>query len=51
MRKVVVTGAAGGLATRMLPALRERYELVLLDVTQTARKGGVVEDVIVADLM
>ena len=51
MRKVVVTGAAGGLATRMLPALRERYELVLLDVAQTARKGGVVEDVIVADLM
>ena len=51
MRKVVVTGAAGGLATRMLPALRERYELVLLDVTQTARKGGVVEDVIVVDLI
>ena len=32
-RKIVVTGAAGYVAGRMLPALQERYETVtLLDV-------------------
>ena len=29
-RKIVVTGAAGYVAGRMLPALQERYETVLL---------------------
>ena len=50
-RRVVVVGAAGFLAGRVLPTFRERYDLVLLDVTTTNRDGDVVEDVQVADLV
>ena len=50
-RKVVVTGAAGYVAGRMLPALRERYDLTLLDVKTTGRDGEGVEGVVVADLL
>jgi nucleoside-diphosphate-sugar epimerase len=49
-RKVVVTGAAGYVAGRMLPALRERYDLTLLDVTTRNRDGAEVPGVVVADL-
>jgi UDP-glucose 4-epimerase len=49
-RKVVVTGAAGYVAGRMLPALRERYSLTLLDVTRRNRAGDDVEGVQIADL-
>jgi UDP-glucose 4-epimerase len=49
-RKVVVTGAAGYVAGRMLPELRERYDLVLLDVTTTNRLGAEVPGVQVVDL-
>lgn len=31
-KKVLVTGAAGLIASQVLPALRERYELTLLDI-------------------
>jgi len=48
--KVVVTGAAGYVAGRMLPALRERYDLVLLDVTTRNRAGVDVPGVNVVDL-
>ena len=50
-RKVVVTGAAGKVAGQVLPALRERYELVLLDVKPTNREGQVVPGVQIADLV
>ncbi|MGH2353468.1 MAG: NAD-dependent epimerase/dehydratase family protein, partial [Chloroflexota bacterium] len=51
MRKtVVVTGAAGYVASQLLPAFRERYDLRLVDVTREGRQGQVVEDVIVHDL-
>ena len=49
-RKVVVTGAAGYVAGRMLPALRERYDLTLLDVTTRNRPGDEVAGVVLADL-
>lgn len=49
--KVVVTGAAGKIAGQVLPALHERYELVLLDVRQTNRAGEVLADVQIADLV
>lgn len=49
-RKVVVTGATGYVAGRMLPALRERYDLVLLDVRTTNRAGDDVPGVNVVDL-
>ena len=49
-RKVLITGASGYIAGRMLPSFRERYELVLLDVKTTNREGAVVEGVQIADL-
>jgi len=49
--KVVVTGAAGKVAGQVLPALRERYDLTLLDVRTTNRQGDEVEGVQVADLV
>jgi nucleoside-diphosphate-sugar epimerase len=50
-RKVVVTGAAGYIAGRMLPALRERYDLTLLDVRTTDRDGNEVPGIQIADLL
>ena len=50
-KKVVLTGASGYVAGRMLPALRERYDLTLLDVKTTDREGDEVEGVQVVDLI
>ena len=50
-RKVVLTGGAGYLAGRMLPELRDRYDLTLLDVRTQNRSGEEVEGVAVADLL
>lgn len=50
-RKVLVTGASGLVASLMLPALRERYDLTLLDVRDTDRNGNPVEGVQIADLI
>lgn len=49
-RKVVVTGASGYIASLLLPALRERYDLTLLDVRTTDRDGNPVEGIEIADL-
>ena len=43
--KVVVTGAAGYIASQLLPAFRERYDLVLLDNREHTRDGALVEGV------
>ena len=48
--KVVLTGAAGYVAGRMLPAFRERYNLVLLDVKDTDRAGNKIDGIHIADL-
>ncbi|MFN8440275.1 MAG: NAD(P)-dependent oxidoreductase [Caldilineaceae bacterium] len=50
-RKVVVTGAAGKIAGQVLPALRERYELVLLDVRKITREGVEIPEIQIADLV
>lgn len=50
-RKVLVTGACGKIAGQVLPALREQYEVVLLDVKTTNREGQEVEGVQIADLV
>ena len=50
-RKVVVTGAAGLIASLVLPALRDRYDLTLVDVKTTDRQGREVPGVQVADLV
>ena len=49
-RKVLVTGAAGLIAGQVLPALRERYDLTLIDMQSTNRQGEEVADVQTADL-
>jgi len=49
-RKILVTGAAGYVASQLLPDLRVRYDLILLD-TRTATAGGrPVPGVVIADL-
>ena len=50
-KEVVVTGAAGLIAGLLLPALRERYDLVLLDVRKTDRDGNDVDGIQIADLL
>jgi len=49
-RRVLVTGAAGLIASQVLPALRQRYQLTLTDITPTDRQGNAVSDIQVADL-
>ena len=49
-RKVLITGGTGYVAGRMLPVLRERYDLTVLDVKTTNREGEEVRDVVIADL-
>ncbi|MDE2886640.1 MAG: NAD(P)-dependent oxidoreductase [Gemmatimonadota bacterium] len=50
-RRVVVTGAAGYIAGRSLPVLRERYDLGLLDVRKTDRNGNEVKGIVQTDLL
>ncbi len=49
-RKVVVTGASGYIASLLLPAFRERYDLTLLDIRSVDGEGKKVEGVQIADL-
>ncbi|MBI5879488.1 MAG: NAD(P)-dependent oxidoreductase [Chloroflexi bacterium] len=49
-RKVVVTGAAGYIFSRMINTFRERYDLVLLDVSRRARTGVEIADIELVDL-
>ena len=49
--KVLITGAAGYIASQLLPTFRERYNLVLVDVTQKNRQGEEVKDIVVLDLI
>ncbi len=49
-RRVIVTGASGYVAAQILPALRDRCELVLVDVRNTDRQGNPMPDVLIADL-
>jgi nucleoside-diphosphate-sugar epimerase len=48
---VLVTGATGYIAAQLLPAFRQRYDLVLLDVRTTDRQGRPVPDALVVDLL
>jgi nucleoside-diphosphate-sugar epimerase len=49
-RRVVVTGAAGYVVQRMLPELRERWDVVPIDVRETTRSGQAVPGIVLADL-
>ena len=50
-RKVLITGAAGYIASQILPTFRERYETALVDVTDRNRQGERVNGVVIADLV
>lgn len=50
-RRVLVTGATGYVADRLLPALRERYDLTLIDVRASRADGTPVEGARVANLL
>ena len=50
-KHVVVTGAAGRMVGLILPALRERYDLTLLDRRKTTREGVEIADIQVEDLL
>jgi hypothetical protein len=47
---LLLTGAAGYIASQLLPAFRERYHLTLLDLTRNRRDGSAVEDIVLADV-
>lgn len=49
-KRILVIGAAGYIASQLLPAFRERYDLTLVDVRETNREGGKVEGIQIADL-
>lgn len=49
-RTVVVTGVTGTVAAQLLPALRERYDLRLVDGRAEDRQGRPVEGVVLHDL-
>jgi hypothetical protein len=50
-RRVLVTGATGYVASLLLPALRDRYDLTLIDVRATRGDGTPVEGAQVANLL
>jgi hypothetical protein len=50
-RRVLVTGASGYIASRLLPVFRERYELRLIDVHTTNARGETVDGVRAANLL
>jgi hypothetical protein len=50
-KKVLLTGATGYIAGQLLPALRERYDLRLIDVRTTNREGKEVPGVEIVDLL
>lgn len=49
-QKVVLTGACGYVAQRMIKDLEKRYELVLLDITENLRDGSTMPGVHKVDL-
>ena len=49
--RVLVTGATGYIASQLLPAFRQRYDLVLLDVRGTDASGQGVDGVHVANML
>ena len=51
MQKILLTGASGYIADQLLPTFKERYDTVLVDVTDTNRRGETVEGVIIQDLI
>ena len=51
VNKVLMTGAAGYIASQLLPTFAEQYEMVLVDVSDTNREGNKVPGVNIVDLV
>ena len=51
MQKVLMTGASGYIADQLLPTFKESYEMVLVDVVDTNRRGEPVDGVVIQDLI
>ena len=49
--RVLVTGASGYIASLLLPAFRERYDLTLIDIRKTDRDDNELPEVQIADLI
>ena len=49
-KKIVLTGASGTIAGLVLPALRERYDVVPLDIRGETRHGEKIPDIQIAAL-
>ena len=49
-KKIVLIGASGTIAELVLPTLRERYDLVLLDIRNENHRGEKIADIQIADL-
>ena len=50
-KRVLMTGATGYIANQLLSMLRERYDMVLIDVKEEDRQGQRVDGVVMADLI
>jgi nucleoside-diphosphate-sugar epimerase len=50
-KKIVITGAAGAVIGRVLPKLREEYDLTLLDIHDTDSTGQTIEGVHKVDMV
>ena len=50
-RRVVLIGACGTIAGLLLPALRERYDLLPVDVRSTNKAGESIDGVVIADVL
>jgi hypothetical protein len=50
-RTVLLTGATGYIAGQLLPELRDRYDLRLVDVRNENREGEVIEGVEIVDIL
>ncbi len=49
-RKVLLTGASGYIASQILPAFQDQYDMRLVDVKDTDRQGRQVPGIAIADL-
>ncbi|MGH2532383.1 MAG: NAD-dependent epimerase/dehydratase family protein [Thermomicrobiales bacterium] len=50
-KRVLLTGATGYIAGQLLPALRDRYDLRLIDVRDRTRDGARIPDVEIVDVL
>ena len=50
-KRIVITGASGGVIGRVLPQLRQEYDLVLLDKYDTDVSGKIIEGINKVDLV